>query len=112
MADVRVVTLEIRSASAGRVLAERTIRWRSVRKPDTWQELTLPFAAPAGHALETRVHWHGHVPEGIEAGVHELVKILDGKGESSCTVYDGREVVKMMLGILQSQQEGNNRAGR
>ncbi len=45
--------------------------------------------------------------EGIEAGVHELVDILDGKGESSCTVYDGREVVKMMLGILQSQQEGN-----
>ena len=47
--------------------------------------------------------------EGIEAGVHELVKILDAKGESSCTVYDGREVVKMMLGILQSQQEGNSR---
>ena len=47
--------------------------------------------------------------EGIEAGVHELVEILDGKTESSCTVYDGREVVKMMLGILQSQQEGNVR---
>ena len=47
--------------------------------------------------------------EGIEAGVRELVEILDGKTESSCTVYDGREVVKMMLGILQSQQEGNGR---
>ena len=45
--------------------------------------------------------------EGIEAGVHELVDILDGKAESSCTIYDGREVVKMMMGILQSQQEGN-----
>lgn len=47
--------------------------------------------------------------EGIEAGVHELVNVLDGKGELSCTISDGREVVGMMLGILQSQQEGNGK---
>jgi len=45
--------------------------------------------------------------EGIEAGVHELVEVLDGKGEISCNIHDGQIVVDMMLGILQSQQEGN-----
>ncbi|MDP6037052.1 MAG: Gfo/Idh/MocA family oxidoreductase, partial [Candidatus Latescibacteria bacterium] len=48
--------------------------------------------------------------EGIEAGVHELVRVLEGKAELSCTIYDGQVVVDMMLGILQSQQEGNGKA--
>lgn len=47
--------------------------------------------------------------EGIEAGVHELVQVMDGKGELSCTIHDGLVVVKMMLGVLQSQKEGNTK---
>lgn len=45
--------------------------------------------------------------ESIEAGLVELVDVLDGKGELSCTVHDGRTVVAMMMGILKSQQRGN-----
>ena len=37
--------------------------------------------------------------EGIEAGVCELVDVLNGKGELSCTVRDGRIVVDMMTGM-------------
>ena len=49
--------------------------------------------------------------EGIEAGVCELVDVLNGKGELSCTVRDGRIVVDMMTGILKSQQQGNVKVG-
>jgi UDP-N-acetyl-2-amino-2-deoxyglucuronate dehydrogenase len=45
--------------------------------------------------------------EGIEAGVHELVNVMEGKGVLSCDVHDGHTVVKMMLGILESHQKGN-----
>ncbi|MEE2753880.1 MAG: Gfo/Idh/MocA family oxidoreductase [Candidatus Latescibacterota bacterium] len=45
--------------------------------------------------------------EGIEAGVHELVDVMDGNGKLSCDVRDGHTVVRMMLGILESQQKGN-----
>ena len=47
--------------------------------------------------------------EGIEAGVRELVSVLDGEGELSCTGRDGLAVVEMMLACLQSQVRGNVR---
>jgi len=45
--------------------------------------------------------------EGIEAGVRELVRVLDGEGELSCTGRDGLTVVEMMIACLQSQQRDN-----
>ena len=45
--------------------------------------------------------------DGIEAGVHELVRALDGEGELSCTGRDGLTVVEMMIACLQSQQQNN-----
>jgi predicted dehydrogenase len=45
----------------------------------------------------------------IQAGVHELVRVLDGEGELSCTGRDGLAVVEMMLACLQSQVRGNVR---
>lgn len=48
--------------------------------------------------------WNG---EGIEAGFQELVRVVDGDGELSCTGRDGLAVVEMMLGFLKSQVEGN-----
>ena len=45
--------------------------------------------------------------EGIEAGMHELVRALDGEGELSCTGRDGLTVVEMMIACLQSQQQNN-----
>ena len=48
--------------------------------------------------------WNG---EGIEVGFQELVRVVDGDGELSCTGRDGLAVVEMMLGFLKSQVEGN-----
>ncbi len=45
--------------------------------------------------------------DGIAAGVHELVRVLDGEGELSCTGRDGLTVVEMMIACLQSQQQNN-----
>ena len=45
--------------------------------------------------------------EGIEAGVHELVRALDGQGELSCTGRDGLVVVELMIACLRSQQQDN-----
>ncbi len=56
-----------------------------------------PIAAPQWEVKE------------IQAGVHELVRVLDGEGELSCTGRDGLAVVEMMLACLQSQVRGNVR---
>ena len=54
--------------------------------------------------------WLNRAPwevDGIAAGVHELVRALDGAGELSCTGRDGLIVVEMMIACLQSQQQNN-----
>lgn len=47
--------------------------------------------------------------DGIEAGVHELVRALDGTDALSCTGRDGLIVVEMMIACLQSQQQNNSK---
>ena len=45
--------------------------------------------------------------DNISAGVHELVHVLDGEGELSCTGRDGLTVVEMLVACLRSQQQNN-----
>ena len=45
--------------------------------------------------------------EGIEAGMHELVQILETGGTPASTGRDGQAVVEVISGILASQQQGH-----
>lgn len=53
-----VGTIDVFSASSGKLLASRTLLRRDFSQANTYQLFTLTFAAPSGQKLEFRVHWN------------------------------------------------------
>jgi len=59
--NLEVVTLDVRDASAGSILAQRGVRRRDFNAPNAYQAFDLPFVSPgASHQLEFRVLWNDY----------------------------------------------------
>jgi hypothetical protein len=56
--DSLVVTLDVRDATTGQVLARRDVRRREFNAPWAEQLFVLPYTQTAGHMTEFRTYWH------------------------------------------------------
>lgn len=57
--DLPVLTLDVRDAASGKLLAQRVVRRKELAQPFAYQDLAVPFVNPAGSKLEVRTFWHG-----------------------------------------------------
>lgn len=58
--NLRLLTLDVYDATAGKVLASRDVTRRQFGKAFAYQDFSLPFVAVAGHRLEFRTFWHNY----------------------------------------------------
>lgn len=56
--NLKILTLDVRDANSGAILAVKDIHRRDFSQPFTYKGFTLNFTAPANAKLEFRTLWH------------------------------------------------------